>query len=91
MGSHDRPRNGRGRRAKSSIAEVRDSKGDPDRPFLRIRCRKIRVLPPIRKQKRYPALTLTVIHAEERRTPKSRKKIDWKLISDLRVGPHGRH
>jgi hypothetical protein len=65
---------------------VRDSNGDPDEAVLEIRYRKIRVLPPIGKQKRYPALTLTVIHAEERGTPKNRKKIDWKLITDLPVG-----
>ena len=47
--------------------------------------RQIRVLPPIGKQKRYPALTLTVIHAEERGAPKTRKKIEWKLITDLPV------
>jgi hypothetical protein len=28
---------------------------------------------------------LTVIHAEERGTPKNRKKIEWKLITDLPV------
>jgi hypothetical protein len=66
--------------------DVRDSKGDPDETVLEIRYRKIRVLPPIGKQKRYPALTLTVIHAEERGTPKKRKKIGWKLIADLPVG-----
>ena len=66
--------------------DVRDSKGDPDEAVLQIRYRKIRVLPPIGKQKRYPALTLTVIHAEERGTPKNRKKINWKLITDLSVG-----
>ncbi|RXG84630.1 hypothetical protein EAS62_39605 [Bradyrhizobium zhanjiangense] len=49
--------------------EVRDSNGDPYTG----------------KQKRYPALTPTVIHAEERGTPKNRKKIDWKLITDLLV------
>jgi hypothetical protein len=65
--------------------EVRDSNGDPDEAVLEIRYRKIRVLPPIGKQKRYPALTLTVIHAEERGTPKNRKKIEWKLITDLLV------
>jgi hypothetical protein len=65
--------------------EVRDSNGDPDQAILEIRYRKIRVLPPIGKQKRYPALTLTVIHAEERATPKNRKKIDWRLITDLPV------
>jgi len=54
--------------------EVRDSNGDPDEAVLEIRYRKIRVLPPIGKQKRYPALTLTVIYAEERGTPKNRKR-----------------
>jgi hypothetical protein len=66
--------------------DVRDSNGDPDEAVLEIRYRKIRILPPIGKQKHYPALTLTVIHAEERGTPKNRKKIEWKLITDLPVG-----
>jgi Transposase DNA-binding len=66
--------------------DVRDSNGDPGEAVLEIRYRKIRVLPPIGKQKRYPALILTVIHAEERVTPKNRKKIEWKLITDLPVG-----
>lgn len=65
--------------------DVRDNSGDPDEAILEIRYRKIRVLPPIGKQKRYPALTLTVIHAEERGTAKNRKKIAWKLITDLPV------
>jgi hypothetical protein len=65
--------------------EVRDGNGDLDEAVLKIRYRRIRVLPPIGKQKRYPALTLTVLHAEERGTPKNRKKIDWKLITDLPV------
>jgi hypothetical protein len=66
--------------------DVRDSNGDPDEAVLEIRYRKIRVLPPIGKQKHYPALILMVIHAEERGTPKNRKKIEWKLITDLPVG-----
>jgi hypothetical protein len=65
--------------------EVRDNNGDPDEAVLEIRYRRIRVLPPIGKQKRYPALTLSVIHAEERGTSKNRKKIDWKLITDLPI------
>ena len=65
--------------------DVKDNNGDPDQAVLEIRYRRIGVLPPIGKQKRYPALTLTVIHAEERGTPKNRKKIDWKLITDLPV------
>src|SRR5229473_420634 len=64
---------------------VRDGNGDPDEAVLEIRYRKLRVLPPIGKQKRYTALTLTVIHAEERGAPKNRKKIEWKLITDLPV------
>ena len=35
-------------------------KGDPDRAVREIRYRTLRVLPPIGKQRRYPALTLTV-------------------------------
>jgi hypothetical protein len=65
--------------------EVRDSNGDPDQAVLEIRYRRIRVLPPIGKQNRYPPLVLTVIHAEERSTPKNRKKIEWKLITDLPI------
>ncbi|MEJ0070751.1 MAG: oxalate/formate MFS antiporter [Pseudomonadota bacterium] len=65
--------------------QVRDNDGDPDEAIIEIRYRKIRVLPPIGKQKRYPALILTVIHAEERGTPNNRKKIEWKLITDLPV------
>lgn len=65
--------------------EVRDNNGDLDEAILEIRYRRIRVLPPIGKQKRYPALTLTVLHAEERGTPKNREKIDWKPITDLPI------
>jgi hypothetical protein len=31
---------------------------------------------------------LTVIHAQEQGTPKNRKKIDWKLLTDLPVQSH---
>jgi hypothetical protein len=65
--------------------EFRDSDGDMDKATLEIRYRKIRVSPPIGKQKRYPTLVLTVIHASERGSPKTRKKIEWKLITDLSV------
>lgn len=65
--------------------EISDKNGNPQRAILEIRYRKIRVLPPIGKQKRYPALTLTVIHAEERGAPVSREKIARKLITDLPV------
>ena len=43
------------------------------------------VRPPIGKQKDYPELILTAIHASEEDTPKDREKIDWKLLTDLPV------
>lgn len=65
--------------------ETRDEKGTVCRATLEIRYRRLHVLPPIGKQKRYPALELTVIHAQERGAPKGRKPIEWKLITDLPV------
>jgi hypothetical protein len=65
--------------------ELRDSKGRPDEAFLEIRYRRITVLPPLYKQRRYPELRLTVIHAQERTAPAGRPPIEWKLITDLSV------
>ena len=65
--------------------EVCDSKGRLEMAVVELRYRSIRVLPPIGKQKRYPALTLTVLYAQERGEPTDRPKIDWKLITDLPV------
>jgi len=52
---------------------------------LELKYRRIRVLPPIGKHKRYPAQTLTVIHARECGEPAGRSRIEWKLITDLPV------
>ena len=66
--------------------EVRDDKGELDVAELEIRYARIRVLPPIGKQKRYPALDLVVIHACERGAPpRNRKPINWKLLTDMPV------
>lgn len=65
--------------------QVQDQNGDPSEAVLEIRYRRIRVLPPINKSKQYPALVLTVIHAQERGAPKGRDKVNWKLITDLPV------
>ena len=65
--------------------EVRNKKGDVSEAVLELRYRRIRVLPPIAKQKQYPALMLTVLHATERDPPKGRDKIDWKLVTDLPI------
>jgi hypothetical protein len=59
--------------------------GDGDYADLELRYKRVRVLPPIGKQKRYPALDLMVLHACERDEPKDRARIDWKLITDLTV------
>jgi hypothetical protein len=65
--------------------EVRDATGKSSTARLDIKYRQLKVLPPVGKQKRYPALMLTVICAQERRTPKNRERIDWRLITDLPV------
>ena len=65
--------------------ETRDEHGEVCRATLELKYRRIRVLPPIGKQKQYPELDLTVIHAVERDAPKGRKPIEWKLITTLPV------
>jgi hypothetical protein len=65
--------------------EVRDGKGRVGTAAVELRYRRVRVLPPIGKRKRYPALVLTVIQARERATPADRPAIDWKLVADLPV------
>jgi hypothetical protein len=65
--------------------QVRYRNGSPSEAVLEIRYRRMRVLPPIGKNKQYPELLLTVIHAQERGAPKGRDKVDWKLITDLPV------
>ncbi len=65
--------------------ELRNAKGDVDTATVEIKYRNVLVLPPIGKQKRYPSLLLTVIHATERRAPAHRPPIDWKLITNIPV------
>ena len=64
---------------------VRDQNGKAQHAILELRYRRITVLPPIGKQRRYPALELTVIHALERGVPTGSKRIEWKLITNLPV------
>ena len=65
--------------------QVRDKRGNVSDAVLEIKYRRIKVLPPIGKQKEYPELLLTVIHAEERGSPNNRDRIVWKLMTDLPV------
>jgi hypothetical protein len=67
------------------IITVFDKKGQPSKAVLELRYRRIRVLPPIGKQSRYPELRLSVIYAQEREPPSGRDRIDWKLITDLPI------
>ena len=50
-------------------------------------CR-MRVRSSIGKQKRYPTLVLTLLHAREPQEPAGRPRIDWKQITDLSVDSH---
>jgi hypothetical protein len=65
--------------------EIRDKNGDIAKAELEIKYRRIKVLPSKDKQKKYPALTLTVIHVKERKQPRNRERIVWKLITDLTI------
>jgi hypothetical protein len=65
--------------------EVRDAKGTLSQATVRVKYHRLRVHPPIGKQKEYPPLMLTVIYAQEVSKPRGREKIDWKLITNLPV------
>lgn len=52
---------------------------------LALKYKRVSVLPPIGKARRYPPLSLTVIHATEVDPPEGRKPIVWKLLTDLSV------
>jgi Transposase DNA-binding/Transposase DDE domain len=65
--------------------EVRDAKGTVSQATVKVKYHRLRVYPPIGKQKEYPPLMLTVIYAQEAYTPRNREKIDWKLITNLPV------
>jgi hypothetical protein len=59
--------------------------GEAMNVVLEIRTRRVHVLPPIGKQRRYPALDLTVLHVTERNPPRGREPVQWKLLTDLPV------
>jgi hypothetical protein len=65
--------------------EVRDAKGAVSEATVEVKHQRLRVCPPIGKQRRYPALTLTVIYAQEREKPRGRERIDWKLLTNVPV------
>lgn len=65
--------------------EVMDRRGRTECIELDVRFRRMVVRPPIGKQGKYPAMTLSVIHAREKKRPKDRERIEWKLLTDLPV------
>src|SRR5918995_1607165 len=71
-------------RARSRPSWARCPSGDGT-ALVQLSYGSLRILPPIGKQKRYPALTLTVLHAREPDEPADRPRIDWRLVTDLPV------
>jgi hypothetical protein len=67
------------------LVEVEEDKGQVSIAHVEVRFCQMTIHPPVGKQRRYPPLELTVIHALERGNPKGRKPIRWKLITDLPV------
>ena len=67
---------------------VRDDKSKPGIAQVEVSYCRMTVRPPIGKQKRYPTLVLTLVHAREPKEPVGRPRIDWKLITDLLVDSH---
>ncbi len=65
--------------------EFRDQHGRICQALLALSFRRLRLLPSRAKRSRYPELTVTVIHAREKGTPKGRDPIDWKLVTDMPV------
>lgn len=54
------------------VVELTDHQGKAFKAELEVRFRRMTVRPPIGKQKQYPSLLLTVIHAREINCPKDR-------------------
>jgi len=69
----------------SHEVEVRDDHGRVSTAQVYLRFCRMTVHPPVGKQKRYPPLSLTVIHAHERGAPEGREPIRWHLLTDLPV------
>jgi hypothetical protein len=65
--------------------EVRDDHGRVSTAKVSLRFSRMTVHPPIGKQRRYPSLSLTVIHARERGRPAGREPIRWDLLTNLPV------
>ena len=65
--------------------EVRDAGGRTETAEVELTYATLHVRPPIGKEKRYPALDLTILYAREPDQPENRPRIDWKIATDLPV------
>jgi len=65
--------------------EIRDKDGNQDHATLEIKYQQLRVRPPLGKRDDCPELALAVIHAKENSRPRRRKRIEWKLLTNLPV------
>lgn len=63
----------------------RDATGKDYVAVLSIKYEQLLIRPPIGKQKKYPSLDLTVIHATELSPSPGRERVEWKLITNLPV------
>lgn len=64
---------------------IKNKKGKEIKVNLELKYKKILFFHPIGKQGSYPNLCLTVIEAREKKNPKNRERVHWKLITDLEV------
>src|SRR5213078_3290861 len=65
--------------------EVRDDHGQVSTARVHLRFCRVTCHPPVAERGHYPALSPTVIHADERGTPTGREPIRWRLLTDLPV------
>ena len=65
--------------------EFHDDRGRVTTATVDLRFRRLTVRPPIGKHRQYPALSLTVLHADERGTPEGREPIRWRLLTNRPV------
>lgn len=65
--------------------DVHDDRGRVTTATVDLRFRRLTVRPPIGKHRQYPALSLTVLHADERGAPEGREPIRWRLLTNRPV------
>lgn len=64
---------------------VPDHDGNPSDAVLEIKYQRLLLHPPEGKQRNYPTVMVTAIHAYEADVPTHRDRIDWKLLTDMPV------